>query len=366
MFTTEFLDALGRWLRGWKQDPVARAPIAAALERHAAQLPDRFRAHDGSPVFRKRGLYRSEDQKELLPLILGGKLDEGSVTSWSSDLGFLDSFGEKFDHGSPDAVAGAIFRHIPQPDEIILNIPALWTDAEFVKSAEQYRATGGAQAKALFYFTGELEQSELVLRAPLRRDEIYHIFRPGEFDSLAEAVGAATQDARVDLLDALFACGIDLRDPGYRPPDSTQRIVQRVAEVMRHKLGRRAAVQTPHRPDGRRARLKDAVELGNAGSRNGACFEGWRRLHGPDGVLEGRWSDGTIVYLRRGFIWIAPVSQPSPIAILSRLDRGQGPPPLDIRLLRRERTPPFSRKGGRRKVSVAGGVMVSASPSRRS
>lgn len=335
-FTDDFLDALGRWLRGWKQDPVARAPIAAALEREASQLPDRFREHDGSPVFRKRGLYRSEDQKELLPLFVGGQLEEGSITSRSSDLGFLDNFGERFDHGSSNAVAGAIFRHIPKPGEVILNIPALWTEPAFEKRAHEYAAAGGAEAEALFHFTGKREQSELVLRAPLRRDEIDYLFRPGDFDSLAKAAGATSPIERADLLDALYNNGIDLRDPGYRPPSATRRIVDKVGDGMRAKLEGRAAILAPYLPDGRRARLGDAVALGNAGAEDGAQFRGWRRAHGVDGVMAGRWSDGTIVYHRRGFIWTGPKSKPSPIAILKSVLPEWGEPPPDIRSLKRQ------------------------------
>lgn len=334
MFTTAFLDALGRWLRGWGQDPIARAPIAATLEQHASMLPDRFRKHDGSPVFRKRGLYRSEDQKELLPLLLVGKLDEGSITSWSADLGFLDRFGDRFDYSSPNAVAGVIFRHTPAPEEVILNIPALWADNEFVEAAKRYKAAGGAEAKALFHYTGELDQSELVLRTFLRREEIFHIFRPGEFESLAKAAGATTPDARSSLLDALHVSGIDLRNPGYRPPAETQRIVQNVAKKMKLRLEQRAVILEPYLPDGRRARLKDAVALGKAGCRDGAIFVRWRRLPGPDGVLEGRWTDGTVVYHRRGFIWMSPYQHPSPIAILAGLRPQRESRPRDIRLLR--------------------------------
>ncbi|RYY26141.1 MAG: hypothetical protein EOP62_11730 [Sphingomonadales bacterium] len=278
-----------------------------------------------------------------MPLILEGVLNEGTATSWTSDLGFLDEFGDKFDDASPNAVAGAIFRHIPKPSEVILNIAALWADDEFVKCAEAYRAADGEEAKGLFHFKGRREQSEIVLRAPLRRDEIYFIFRRGDLDSLAKTAGAKTDDDRTDLLDALLANGIDLRDPGYRPPAVTQRIVQRVADEMRQRLEARAAILEPHLPDGKRGRLKDAVALGTAGSNDDARLLGWRRLHGRDGVMQARWSDGTIVFHRRGFIWIAP--RMTGLAVGSRSVRPAcwGESPTDLRLLRRHRTPPFPR-----------------------
>jgi hypothetical protein len=63
-FTDGFLDALGRWQRGWRRDRKARGPIGAALEREAASLPGRFREPRGR-AYRKRHLYRTVDQNEL-------------------------------------------------------------------------------------------------------------------------------------------------------------------------------------------------------------------------------------------------------------------------------------------------------------
>jgi hypothetical protein len=125
-YPDSFFDALGRWQRGWKRDPVLRGSLAKNLVRETKRLPDALRRHDGRALYRKRNLYRSEDQAELIPLFMQGDLDEGSPTSWSTDLGFAERFGKIFDDHSPNSVAGAIFRHVPADDEVVLNIQRLW------------------------------------------------------------------------------------------------------------------------------------------------------------------------------------------------------------------------------------------------
>ncbi|MBS0505524.1 MAG: hypothetical protein JSS55_17355 [Proteobacteria bacterium] len=305
-FSVAFLEALGRWQRGWRQDPIARAPIAAAIERESSNLPDQFRSHSGEPLYRKRHLYRRDDQQELAPLFLSGILDEGSPTSWSSDLSFTQKFDEDFDRVDPNAAAGAIFCHVPNDAEVVLNIPMLWEDAGFIAAAEAYREAGGAEAKALFHFREEREQHEVILRAPLRLDEIYGVTRPGDFQSLAKLLDVKSREEESALFDLLGAAGIDLERPGFLRPDVSQRVVQRVAETMRTRLELRASVLRPFLPDGRRGRLIDAFRLGQSAAKDGAVFGGWRRLPVRDGLMSARWSDGTVAYHRRdGKIWIA-------------------------------------------------------------
>jgi hypothetical protein len=142
-YPDSFFDALGRWQRGWKRDPVLRGSLARNLVRETKRLPDALRRNDGRALYRKRNLYRSEDQAELFPLFMQGVLDEGSPTSWSTDLGFAERFGKIFDDHSPNSVAGAIFRHVPADDEVVLNIPRLWLDPDFVASANSYRRRSG-------------------------------------------------------------------------------------------------------------------------------------------------------------------------------------------------------------------------------
>jgi hypothetical protein len=305
MFTSEFFDALGRWQKGWKQDPARRAAIAAALLREAVKLPARFRQHDGTPLYRKRHLYRLEDQRELVPLFLAGVLDERSPTSWSKDYAFAEKFDELFDQHDPNAAAGAIFRHIPSPDEVVLNIPALWDDAGFVAAAEAYRKAGGAEAGAIFHFRGERDQNEVILRAPLRLDEIHALSRPGNFESLCATFGAVNDEAKDAVQSILDKAKITPDSPKLLSPEASRRVVDAVVSKMTARLTAFFAVRTPAKPQGRRGRLRDAFDLGVSAAARDAFFLGWRKLSGPDGLMEGRWSDGTVAYHRPdGAFWI--------------------------------------------------------------
>jgi hypothetical protein len=49
-----------------------------------------------------------------------------------------------------------------------------------------------------------------------------------------------------------------------------------------------------------RVRLADAHAIGNAKAANDAAFLGWRKLPGRERTMMGRFSDGTVVFRRRG------------------------------------------------------------------
>ncbi len=157
MFSDEFLKALGRWQRGWNQDKKEKAQIAAALETNAKKLPGRYREARDEPVYRKRHLYRLEEQRELGPLLLEGVLFEEGPTSWSLDLEFAERFDGIMDETDARSVTGAVFRHVAKQEEVILDIPSLWADPHFVASVEGYRKRNGAESDALFHFRAERE-----------------------------------------------------------------------------------------------------------------------------------------------------------------------------------------------------------------
>ena len=295
IFTTTFLDALGRWQRGWRRDKAARLPIATALEREAATLPARFRQFGGT-FYRKRHLYRTDDMSELAPLFLNGVLDEGSVTSWSSDYGYIERLWDDASFGQPNVASGAIFAHVPAQHEVVLNIPALWADPVFVAAANAYQRDGAREAAGLFNF--RMTQSEVVLRTPLQRAEIYALSLPGNFQSLASSIGF--NSANEDILQQMLsAAQIDLSRPFVFKKSRSAAIVDKVVASITTKLMARRAVQTPHP-----GKLADAVALGDAVRAPGARFLGWRRLPSRDGTMEARWSDGTVAYQCRGNVWL--------------------------------------------------------------
>lgn len=56
--------------------------------------------------------------------------------------------------------------------------------------------------------------------------------------------------------------------------------------------------KTADKPAG--ATLADAHAIGKAKAANDAAFLGWRKLAGRERTMMGRFSDGTVVFRRRG------------------------------------------------------------------
>jgi hypothetical protein len=233
---------------------------------------------------------------ELAPLFLTGTLDEGSATSWSADYNYIERLGDDASFAQPNVASGAIFAHVPDPHEIVLNIPALWADPAFVAAANAYQANGGKEAAGLHNFN--VTQNEVVLRTPLRLSEIYALSLPGNFQSLATSMGFTNADEH-PLHQLLQTAGIDLSRPFIIKQARAAPIIANVVTSITAKIGAWMAVRTPHP-----GRLTDAVALGDAVRTPSARFLGWRRLSCRDGIMEARWSDGTVAYQRRGNVWL--------------------------------------------------------------
>ena len=233
MFTDAFLDALGRWQRGWRQDPGLKAVIAAQLEAECAKLPERFRLPRPQPLYRKRHLYRKSNQTELVPLFIAGYLDEGCPTSWSLDEAVAEKFRGVFDEGDPNSAAGAIFRHVAEPGEVILDIPALWADPEFVEAAESYRRRDGAEAKAIQNFRGDRDQNEVILRAPLLVEEICRLSGHGSFDGVCAGMNAVSEDEQEAVAAKLKAARLEPQDPRFATEEGTKASIRAAVDQMR-------------------------------------------------------------------------------------------------------------------------------------
>ena len=242
-FSDAFLDALGRWQRGWRQDPKLKAPIAAGLEAEARNLPERFRAPRPECLYRKRHLYRSEDQRELVPLLLGGGLVENAPTSWSLDLAFAEGFDDILDEDDARAITGAVFRHVAVPGEVILDVPALWADPKFAKAVEAYRDRGGTEAQALFHFRGARDQNEVILRAPLLRTEILKLSGKGDFDAICLEMGAQTDEQREAVAHYLQAAGEVPETPRFLPAEASARVVAATIEKFWARLANLARIE---------------------------------------------------------------------------------------------------------------------------
>ena len=227
MFTSDFLEALGRWLRGWGQIPAIRDEIAKNLIANSSALPLRFRQHDGTALYRKRHLYNVPDKKELSTLFVDGVLQEGPATSWTRNLDTAKMFDRIFDDQNPDSVAGAVFCHVPAQDEVVLNIHSLWEDPEFSAAVADHVEKGKPEATALENF-GKNQQEEVILNAPLRRDEILLLSRVSTFDSLAKEAGAVTPKSQDALQDLLIEANIHPEDPRFLNEEATKRVIYRL------------------------------------------------------------------------------------------------------------------------------------------
>jgi hypothetical protein len=131
------------------------------------------------------------NQADFGPLIMNGLLEGEGVASWTTELKFAQDFKDPL----RDGAVSAVFGHTPVPDEVILNIPALWRDPEFESAVHAYSNAGKPSADALQNFKGG--QSEIILNAPLRRDEIEGFCgRSSPFELLCELAGIHSEEAR--------------------------------------------------------------------------------------------------------------------------------------------------------------------------
>lgn len=180
MFTDAFIEALGLWQNGWGEDQPRRLTLATALVREVAPLAGAFRSAE-AVCYRKRFL-NLEDFKNLLKQ---GSLVDG-VTSWSTDLPTAEMFKLEV---RPNSISSAVFAHRPVDRQVVLNIPALWSEPQFRIAAEDYLERGLPGAAALFGFRDK--QHEVVLDAPLTRDELVALTGVThlDFDKACKEVG---------------------------------------------------------------------------------------------------------------------------------------------------------------------------------
>ncbi len=128
-FSDRFLSALGAWKRGWREQSEHCLKVAAELREAVKEeeSPVKFRVVD-SMCYRKRYLDPNNPQYggDLGPLFLNGFVVEG-LASWTTDKKFAHEFKDPLREGT----FAAVFAHCPDPSEVLVNIPALWTDGSF-------------------------------------------------------------------------------------------------------------------------------------------------------------------------------------------------------------------------------------------
>ncbi|MBA4132711.1 MAG: hypothetical protein C0519_14975 [Hyphomicrobium sp.] len=246
VYTDAFLDAMGAWQRGWKEQPALRKQLTAALLKAIGEtnLPLSATTVDGI-CYRKRFLYKDnpENGGDHVPIFIGGGYEEG-VTSWSTEFEWLKAFKGEI----KDDANATIFAHTPVPAEVVLNIKRLWQAEGFADAVDDYKARSGAEADALLNIKDK--QSEVILRALLLMEEIEAFCaRIGDYDQLfAEAgvVGDQEEEAFVQRLKEIN------RIPGdshWLPRDAAQRVVKRTVQKFWEKVETLRTQQAPAQRD---------------------------------------------------------------------------------------------------------------------
>ena len=225
MFSDEFLETLGSWQKGWRENQDVRQLLADNLENTSCNLSEEFKKVD-EICYRKRFLHHGE----LFEIIMVDEKNEGLV-SWTIDKEYAEMF--KGLHKA-DAVSAALFEHSPKNDEVIVNVCSLWKSPEFVKAANSYKVKKGKNSDAIMYFKDS--QGEVILSSPLKGSEIIALTGASSpFDELCDRENIP-EDKRDDLYKKLVDLG---KFPGvlkYTSKEGTQRIIQNTIKIMEDKI----------------------------------------------------------------------------------------------------------------------------------
>ncbi|WP_452233058.1 hypothetical protein [Lacinutrix sp. MEBiC02595] len=164
IFTRELLIAISDWQRGWSEVQERRRLLADELVIQCEKLPKEFKQVNGS-CYRKRFI----NSKELIPILIDDDFFEG-IASWTESLDYAKGFKARIRNEEKFVT---VFKHRPLPQEVVVNIVALWKDEQFKKAAEEFRIEDETASKPLFHFKDD--QSEIILKSTLKGTEIEDI-----------------------------------------------------------------------------------------------------------------------------------------------------------------------------------------------
>lgn len=247
-FTDEFLEALGAWQNGWGTDQAQRKPLGERIARAATALPTRFKTTSGQTCYRKRFIHTGELESTFID-----DLRDEDVGSWTLNLDFARAFRGLKSQDS-GAITAAIFQCIPSDEEVVVNVPELWKDSEFVAAATSYRDRGCLFAAALFHFLGERDQSEVILTAPLRGSEIFAVSGEAKsFDEYCDMLEYPGGEFRDELYRRATDQGISFGDLRYIQEAGAKRVSETVSRTGKSikaineavKVGQARAVEHP-------------------------------------------------------------------------------------------------------------------------
>ncbi len=227
LFNYEFLKALSDWQRGWGEVQNKRRELADNLVKVCQSLPDEFKSCD-KECFRKRFIVGGE----IVPIILEDNFFEG-IASWSFDISFAKKFKGLV---NPSTKFAMIFKHIPEKEEVVVNICNLWENEFFKKAVENLNEIEPNTAAPLLNFRDL--QSEIILKSCLKGSEINHIVGiSSSFDEICDM--AKIPEEERDELSIKYARdtnGIPISIPMYTNKLVTKKVLDKTIAKMRQML----------------------------------------------------------------------------------------------------------------------------------
>jgi hypothetical protein len=225
MYPTDLLEAIAEWQNGWGEDAARRITITNRLRDaiRDAELSEAYRRVD-EVCFRKRFLVPNNPQNggDLKPLILDGRINEG-VASWTTDLSYAKTFKELTRLNN----ISCVFAHTPTPEEVVLNLKALWDDPDFVNAVKSYVDSRGRYAAALDYF--KARQYEVVLDAPLVLEEVEAFCdRISPFGHLCETAELTTAAQQEHFWSLMRQADVYPGDARWLDREKSQRVLERI------------------------------------------------------------------------------------------------------------------------------------------
>ncbi|CAH6803384.1 conserved hypothetical protein [Vibrio chagasii] len=225
MFSDSFLETLGAWQNGWKENQELRTKLADKLLSESAKISDEFRKVD-RVCYRKRFLHYGE----LLEIIMVDSKNEG-IVSWTQDQAYAERFKGLY---KPSAVSGAIFEHTPKEAEVVVNICALWESEEFIDAVRVYTNKKGLHCEALNNF--KATQGEVILSSPLKGSEIIALTGASSpFDDLCDEL-KVPEEMRDEYFRQLVNQGICPEEIKYTSKEGTQRVIAKTIKAFEAKM----------------------------------------------------------------------------------------------------------------------------------
>jgi len=221
-FSVPLLNAINYWqIGGNTKQKQARGE---ELKKQCEKLPAQFRSAY-LVCYRQVSLV----QKPLWQLLADGSLDE-TISAWTHDLGVAKSF----KGGVPQpGYQGVIFAWLPEPGSVIVNLDALFRDAEFTRVVE-------ANIKNIDRFNDGIgrywnSQQEIVIeKAQIEPDEVVAL---GGYSSSPEEIAMQifdripTEEDKAIVLEMIQKSGAKL-GPVWIDIEQTDRVMMRLKPVV--------------------------------------------------------------------------------------------------------------------------------------